>query len=81
MANADMTGHWTARLRDLATREHVPGAVLGIWADGRETVAAHGVLSTATGVETTPDSLFQIGSITRASTCGPTRRAGSPRAC
>jgi CubicO group peptidase (beta-lactamase class C family) len=65
MANADMTGHWTARLRDVATREHVPGAVLGIWADGRETVAAHGVLSTATGVETTPDSLFQIGSITK----------------
>ena len=43
----------------------VPGAVLGVWADGRETVHACGVLSTRTGVEVTPDSVFQIGSITK----------------
>ena len=65
MANPDVNGHWAARLRDLATREHVPGAVLGIWAGGRETVAAHGVLNTATGVAVTPDALFQIGSVSK----------------
>lgn len=56
---------WTTRLRELTERTGVPGAVLGIWADGKETVAAAGLLNAATGVETTPDSLFQIGSITK----------------
>jgi len=57
--------HWTRRLRELADRAGVPGAVLGIWADGEEVLAAYGVLNTATGVDTTTDSLFQIGSITK----------------
>ena len=65
MGNADLTGHWAARLHDIAGQEHVPGSVLGIWADGAETLAAHGVLSTATQVSTTPDSLFQIGSVSK----------------
>jgi CubicO group peptidase (beta-lactamase class C family) len=65
MADADTPAHWTARLHDLATHEGVPGATLGIWADGREILAAHGVLNAATGVTTTVDSLFQIGSITK----------------
>jgi CubicO group peptidase (beta-lactamase class C family) len=39
--------------------------VLGIWAGGEETVVAHGVLNTATGVDVTPDSLFQIGSVSK----------------
>jgi CubicO group peptidase (beta-lactamase class C family) len=56
---------WTARLSELAERSGVPGAVLGIWADGEQTLAACGVLNTATGVEATADSLFQIGSITK----------------
>jgi hypothetical protein len=34
MKNTDTTEHWAARLRDLAIDEDVPGAVLGIWADG-----------------------------------------------
>src|SRR5262249_11915947 len=52
-------------LADLAAATHVPGASLGIWAEGQETLVAHGVLSTATGVEVTPGTLFQIGSITK----------------
>jgi CubicO group peptidase (beta-lactamase class C family) len=63
--SVDMTSHWTDRLRELAAAERVPGAGLGVWADGRETLAAHGVLNAATGVDTTADSLFQIGSITK----------------
>ncbi len=65
MANVDLTAHWTDRLHDIATEEHVPGAVLGVWADGTETLAAHGLLNAETKVETTPDSLFQIGSVTK----------------
>ncbi len=35
-----MTGHWAARLRDLAEAERVPGAALAIWADGQQSLAA-----------------------------------------
>jgi CubicO group peptidase (beta-lactamase class C family) len=67
MAQADMTAvaDWTDRLHDLAAQERVPGAALGVWAGGRESLAAYGVLNAATGVGTTPGSLFQIGSITK----------------
>jgi CubicO group peptidase (beta-lactamase class C family) len=57
--------HWTARLSELAARARVSGATLGIWSDGREVLAAYGVLNSATRVPVTPDSLFQVGSITK----------------
>jgi CubicO group peptidase (beta-lactamase class C family) len=57
--------YWTARLTELARRVGVPGAVLGIWADGQEILAACGVLSGDTEVPVTFDSLFQVGSITK----------------
>jgi dipeptidyl aminopeptidase/acylaminoacyl peptidase/CubicO group peptidase (beta-lactamase class C family) len=62
--------HWGRRLSALAAKHHVPGATLGILrlGDGRadELVeAAHGVLNVDTGVETTTDSVFQTGSITK----------------
>jgi CubicO group peptidase (beta-lactamase class C family) len=56
---------WTARLAELTRQARVPGAALGIWADGQEVLAAAGVLNCATGVEVTTDSLFQVGSITK----------------
>jgi CubicO group peptidase (beta-lactamase class C family) len=56
---------WTARLSELASQTHVPGATLGIWFDGQEVLAAHGVLNDATQVPVTADSLFQVGSITK----------------
>ena len=65
MALTDPTAHWTARLGELAAARSLPGAALGIWHDGEETLSSYGVLSTATGVTATPDSLFQIGSITK----------------
>ena len=43
----------------------VPGAAVGVLVDGEMVDGAAGVLSTATGVEATPDSVFQIGSITK----------------
>ncbi|MEV8318498.1 serine hydrolase domain-containing protein [Streptomyces sp. NPDC059900] len=57
--------YWQRRLTELAQRHHVPGAVLGIARRARSDVVACGVLNQATGVTTTPDSLFQIGSITK----------------
>jgi CubicO group peptidase (beta-lactamase class C family) len=57
--------HWTIRLAELAHRAGVPGAVLGVWADGREVLAAAGVLNRATRVRVTAGSLFQLGSITK----------------
>jgi CubicO group peptidase (beta-lactamase class C family) len=59
------TPDWTARLGELASKAHVPGATLGIWSDGQEVLAAHGVLSSLTQVPVTVDSLFQVGSITK----------------
>jgi hypothetical protein len=39
MPNADTTTDWTGRLHELAARERVPGAALGVWADGHESAA------------------------------------------
>lgn len=62
--------HWRGRLAQLAANHRVPGAALGILqlrpGGGEQQVeASYGVLSRATGVEVTTDSLFQIGSITK----------------
>ncbi|MFC7385127.1 serine hydrolase domain-containing protein [Sphaerisporangium rhizosphaerae] len=43
----------------------VPGASVAVLTQGRVLAAAGGVLSVATGVEATTDSVFQIGSITK----------------
>ena len=52
-------------LPDLARRHGMPGAAVGVLAHGEVIDAATGLLSTATGVEATPDSVFQIGSTTK----------------
>ncbi|GIG61877.1 hypothetical protein Lfu02_62490 [Longispora fulva] len=53
------------RLDDLARAHNVPGAVLAFGTGDAVHEYATGVLNTATGVPTTTDSLFQIGSITK----------------
>ncbi|TYP90419.1 serine hydrolase domain-containing protein [Blastococcus xanthinilyticus] len=63
--------HWQQRLDELAAKHSVPGAALAVLRvgeddDGDELVeAATGVLNKSTGVEVTPDSVFQIGSISK----------------
>ncbi|MBB4682885.1 serine hydrolase [Amycolatopsis jiangsuensis] len=59
--------HWRRRLAELARKHRVPGAALGILRLDEEqpVVTSFGVLSKATGVEVTGDSLFQIGSISK----------------
>lgn len=59
------TPNWAERLSELAVVADVTGAVLGVWADGELSIAAYGVLNRSTGVEVTPDAVFQIGSVTK----------------
>jgi dipeptidyl aminopeptidase/acylaminoacyl peptidase/CubicO group peptidase (beta-lactamase class C family) len=61
--------HWRRRLAVLAERHRVPGAALGILrvGDGADetSLASYGLLNKSTGVDTTDDSVFQIGSMTK----------------
>lgn len=54
-----------ARLAAEARANHVPGASLAVLADGQVLAGAAGLLNVRTGVEATPDSVFQMGSITK----------------
>jgi len=56
---------WQARFDELARAHRVPGATLAVLADGEIHELATGVLHRGTGVETTVDSVFQIGSISK----------------
>ncbi|MFJ4770803.1 serine hydrolase domain-containing protein [Streptomyces uncialis] len=62
----DGVGAWLRhRLPGLLDESRVPGAAVAVTAGDEVVEAAAGVLSTATGVEATVDSLFQIGSVTK----------------
>ncbi|MGD9958061.1 serine hydrolase domain-containing protein [Nocardioides sp.] len=54
-----------ANLPALIEKYDVPGAAVAVLCDGVVVDHAAGVLSRSTGVEATPDSVFQIGSITK----------------
>ncbi len=56
---------WQARFDELRAAHHVPGATLAILVDGRVHEFATGMLHRGTGVSTTPDSIFQSGSIAK----------------
>jgi CubicO group peptidase (beta-lactamase class C family) len=65
MGLAERLAGLDSRLAASAARHRVPGAVLAVAQDDDLLELATGVLNRATGVETTPDSVFQIGSITK----------------
>ena len=66
MTKLDEVGAWIRdRLPALLAEHEVPAAGVAVLAGGEVVDAAAGLLSTATGVEATPDALFQIGSITK----------------
>src|ERR1700735_5622567 len=66
MPNLDEIGGWiTEQLPALVATYKVPGAAIGVYRDGEVFDFAAGVLSHATGVEATADSVFQIDSITK----------------
>lgn len=52
-------------LEELAAKHDVPGASVAVLDGDEVSVAATGVVSRHTGVEVTPEAIFQIGSITR----------------
>ncbi|MGW0538370.1 serine hydrolase domain-containing protein [Streptomyces sp. NPDC003032] len=58
-------GHWQARLDQLRITHHVPGATLAVLVDGEVRELASGVLHRGTGVDATPDSVFQLGSLAK----------------
>lgn len=67
-----MTGDdWASELSTLAQRHGVPGAVLGVLDLGADAdsdqvrIAVHGVTNVGTGQPVRPDTVFQIGSITK----------------
>jgi CubicO group peptidase (beta-lactamase class C family) len=47
-----------------ATRFGIPGVAVGVWADGRERYACHGVTSVDNPLPVDPDTLYLLGSIT-----------------
>jgi CubicO group peptidase (beta-lactamase class C family) len=59
------TAHWQERLDELAAKHDVPGASLAILAEDEIATAVTGVVNLGTGVQTTADSVFQVGSITK----------------
>jgi CubicO group peptidase (beta-lactamase class C family) len=66
MGKLDEVAAWLRdRLPELLAEHEVPAAGVAVYADGEVVDAAAGLLSTATGVEATPDAVFQIGSITK----------------
>jgi CubicO group peptidase (beta-lactamase class C family) len=65
------TAHWESRFAELVKKHGIPGAQLGILVlgqDGAEDqvfTTATGVLNATTGNPATPDSVFQIGSVSK----------------
>jgi CubicO group peptidase (beta-lactamase class C family) len=48
-----------------ATRFGIPGVAVGVWTDGREAYACHGVTSVDNPLPVDPDTLFLLGSVTK----------------
>ncbi|ANZ43368.1 serine hydrolase [Lentzea guizhouensis] len=66
MSRLNEINDWLQRnLPELVARNGVPGAAAAVLVGDEVAEAAAGVLNKNTGVETTTDSLFQIGSITK----------------
>ncbi|SCX59689.1 CubicO group peptidase, beta-lactamase class C family [Klenkia marina] len=62
----EQVGAWLAeRLPALLAEHDVPAAAVAVSVGGEVVEAAAGLLSRATGVEATTDSVFQIGSVTK----------------
>jgi CubicO group peptidase (beta-lactamase class C family) len=55
-----------SRLNELISEHDVPGAALGVLRDGEVIEVAAGVINKNTGVEATPDTVFEIGSMGKA---------------
>ena len=63
-----MFGDLQAYVADTVKTDGTPAVSVAIWHDNRLLSAAAGVLNIESGVEATIDSVFQIGSVTKAFT-------------
>ncbi|WP_037605916.1 serine hydrolase domain-containing protein [Streptacidiphilus rugosus] len=54
-----------AFVREAAERFGIPGVAVGVWADGSERHACHGVTSLENPLPVTPRTLFVLGSVTK----------------
>ena len=43
----------------------IPGVAIGVWVDGREVRACHGVTSVENPLPVDPDTLYVLGSVTK----------------
>ena len=48
-----------------AVKSGIPGVAVGVWADGREVCACHGVTSIDNPLPVDQDTLFVLGSVTK----------------
>lgn len=48
-----------------AERSGVPGVAVGVWADGRDVYACHGVTSVENPLPVNPETVFVVGSVTK----------------
>ena len=48
-----------------ATKFGIPGVAVGVWADGQETYACHGVTSVDNPLPVDRDTLYVLGSVTK----------------
>src|SRR5947209_15143377 len=55
----------TAAVQEAMEETQTPGVAIGLVQDGEEQVAGFGVTSVENPLDVTPDTLFQIGSITK----------------
>src|SRR5579859_2283557 len=61
MTQSDLPEFVKATAMDLG----IPGVAVGLWADGRETYACHGVTSLEGPLPVNEDTLFVLGSVTK----------------
>jgi CubicO group peptidase (beta-lactamase class C family) len=65
-------------VQEKSTELGIPGVAVGVWADGKESYACHGVTSLDNPLPVNPDTLYELGSATKTFTA--TGRAGPGRA-
>jgi CubicO group peptidase (beta-lactamase class C family) len=57
-----------------ATKFGIPGVAVGVWADGREQYACHGVTSLENPLPVDPDTMYVLGSVTKTYTAAAMMR-------
>jgi CubicO group peptidase (beta-lactamase class C family) len=57
-----------------AKQFEIPGVAVGVWVDGQDRVACHGVTSIENPLPIDPDTLFGLGSVSKTFTATTLRR-------